>query len=146
VPLKGLVDVAGELELDRREQGKLEKELARWSVNWQRTIPANAPPAVVNKERDKRRDPRPTGQDHRVAGGAKLPADMAGYISPQMRELRHLSAPRTYRTRGDITTEAIFRRRPGPGPGFVAREPMVVVGAGDVAAEVFRPRTRRSSP
>ena len=54
VPLKGLIDVAGELEKLAREQGKLEKELERIvSKLSNEKFMSNAPAAVVTKERDK---------------------------------------------------------------------------------------------
>lgn len=54
VPLKGLIDVAGELEKLAREQGKLEKELERIvSKLDNEKFMSNAPAAVVTKERDK---------------------------------------------------------------------------------------------
>ncbi|MBM9536156.1 valine--tRNA ligase [Desulfobulbus alkaliphilus] len=54
VPLKGLIDVAGELEKLAREQAKLDKELARIVAKLgNEQFMANAPAAVVAKERDK---------------------------------------------------------------------------------------------
>ena len=54
VPLKGLIDVAGELEKLGREQVKLEKELARIVAKLgNEQFMGNAPAAVVAKERDK---------------------------------------------------------------------------------------------
>ena len=54
VPLKGLIDVAGELEKLAREQGKLEKELERIVAKLgNEKFMSNAPAAVVAKERDK---------------------------------------------------------------------------------------------
>ena len=54
VPLKGLIDVAGELEKLAREQAKLEKELERidGKLNNEKFM-RNAPEAVVAKEREK---------------------------------------------------------------------------------------------
>ena len=54
MPLKGLIDVAGELEKLAREQTKLEKELERivGKLNNEQ-FRRNAPEAVVAKERDK---------------------------------------------------------------------------------------------
>ena len=54
VPLKGLIDVAGELEKLAREQAKLEKELERidGKLNNEKFM-SNAPEAVVAKEREK---------------------------------------------------------------------------------------------
>ena len=54
VPLKGLIDVAGELEKLAREQGKLEKELERIVGKLgNEKFMSNAPEAVVAKEREK---------------------------------------------------------------------------------------------
>jgi valyl-tRNA synthetase len=54
VPLKGLIDVAGELEKLAKEQGKLEKELERIVAKLANDkFMSNAPEAVVAKERDK---------------------------------------------------------------------------------------------
>jgi len=54
VPLKGLIDVVGELEKLAREQAKLEKELARIVAKLgNEQFMGNAPAAVVAKERDK---------------------------------------------------------------------------------------------
>jgi len=54
VPLKGLIDVAGELEKLAREQGKLEKELERIVAKLgNEQFMGNAPAAVVAKERGK---------------------------------------------------------------------------------------------
>ena len=59
VPLKGLIDVAGELDKLAREQAKLEKELARIVAKLGNDqFMANAPPAVVAKERDKEAEVR----------------------------------------------------------------------------------------
>jgi valyl-tRNA synthetase len=54
VPLKGLIDVEGELEKLAREKGKLDKELARivGKLGNEKFI-NNAPAEVVAKERDK---------------------------------------------------------------------------------------------
>ncbi|WP_306547759.1 valine--tRNA ligase [Desulfobulbus sp.] len=54
VPLKGLIDVAGELEKLARDQGKLEKELERivGKLSNEKFM-TNAPEAVVAKEREK---------------------------------------------------------------------------------------------
>ncbi len=54
VPLKGLIDVAGELEKLAREQAKLHKELERITAKLaNEQFMSNAPEAVVRKERDK---------------------------------------------------------------------------------------------
>ena len=54
VPLKGLIDVVGELEKLAREQAKLDKELARIVAKLGNDqFMGNAPAAVVAKERDK---------------------------------------------------------------------------------------------
>jgi valyl-tRNA synthetase len=54
VPLKGLIDVVGELEKLAREQARLDKELARIVAKLgNEQFMANAPAAVVAKERDK---------------------------------------------------------------------------------------------
>jgi valyl-tRNA synthetase len=54
VPLKGLIDVAGELEKLAREQAKLEKEVERITGKLaNEKFMSNAPDAVVQKERDK---------------------------------------------------------------------------------------------
>jgi valyl-tRNA synthetase len=54
VPLKGLIDAAGELEKLAREQARLEKELARIVAKLgNEQFMGNAPAAVVAKERDK---------------------------------------------------------------------------------------------
>ena len=59
VPLKGLIDVAGELEKLAREQAKLDKELARIVAKLGNDqFMANAPAAVVAKERDKEAEVR----------------------------------------------------------------------------------------
>jgi valyl-tRNA synthetase len=54
VPLKGLIDVAGELEKLAKEQARLEKELERITGKLaNEKFMSNAPEAVVQKERDK---------------------------------------------------------------------------------------------
>jgi valyl-tRNA synthetase len=54
VPLKGLIDVVGELDKLARERGKLEKELERIVAKLGNDkFMSNAPEAVVAKERDK---------------------------------------------------------------------------------------------
>jgi len=54
VPLKGLIDVAGELEKLAKEQARLEKELERIAGKLaNEKFMSNAPEAVVAKERDK---------------------------------------------------------------------------------------------
>jgi valyl-tRNA synthetase len=54
VPLKGLIDVAGELEKLAKEQARLEKELERIAGKLSNDkFMSNAPEAVVAKERDK---------------------------------------------------------------------------------------------
>ena len=59
VPLKGLIDVAGELEKLAKEQAKLDKELARIVAKLGNDqFMANAPAAVVAKERDKEAEVR----------------------------------------------------------------------------------------
>jgi len=59
VPLKGLIDVAGELEKLAREQVKLEKELERIVAKLSNEkFMSNAPEAVVAKERDKENEIR----------------------------------------------------------------------------------------
>ena len=59
VPLKGLIDVAGELEKLAKEQAKLDKELARIVAKLgNEQFMANAPAAVVAKERDKEAEVR----------------------------------------------------------------------------------------
>ncbi|MDX9834792.1 MAG: valine--tRNA ligase [Desulfobulbus sp.] len=59
VPLKGLIDVVGELEKLAREQGKLDKDLARILAKLGNDqFMANAPAAVVAKERDKEAEVR----------------------------------------------------------------------------------------
>ena len=59
MPLKGLIDVVGELEKLAREQGKLDKDLARILAKLGNDqFMANAPAAVVAKERDKEAEVR----------------------------------------------------------------------------------------
>jgi valyl-tRNA synthetase len=54
VPLKGLIDVAGELEKLAKEKGKLDKELERIVAKLgNEKFISNAPEAVVAKEREK---------------------------------------------------------------------------------------------
>jgi len=54
VPLKGLIDVAGELEKLTKEKARLEKELERIAGKLSNDkFMSNAPEAVVQKERDK---------------------------------------------------------------------------------------------
>ena len=54
VPLKGLIDVAGELEKLVKEKTRLEKELERIAGKLSNDkFMSNAPEAVVQKERDK---------------------------------------------------------------------------------------------